>query len=144
MTPTLMGRLQTRLLVTLGVGLPWTVVISPILFLAAAGSASFSVVLGTSVLAILLTAVLGALVWEPIYHACQQFRWEKDWPTGLGLLTILNEGFVVVTVLVSLRSISPFAFFLHFASTWVLIWFILNGPLRVLLPRWRFRGGQFL
>ena len=37
------------------------------------------------------TIVLGIL-WEFVYHALMQFRWEKDWPTMFGFLTIINEG----------------------------------------------------
>ena len=143
MTPTLAGRIQSRILIVLGVGIPWTILISPFLFGFALGSASFGAVLGTSLLAIFLTAFFGVVIWEPTYHLLQQIRWEKDWPTGLGLLTILNEGLFVLIVLALLRDIAPLSFLVHFGSTWLLIWFVLNGPIRVLLPRWRFRGGRF-
>ena len=105
---------------------------------------TFALVLGTSLLATVLTAVFGVVIWEPLYHAIQQLRWEKDWPTGLGLVTMLNEGFFVFVALAIIGSVAPFAFFVHFVSTWLLIWFALNGPIRVLLPRWRFRGGRFI
>jgi hypothetical protein len=44
--------------------------------------------------AILLVVGVAGVAWEVLYHALQQFRWEKDWPTGLGLLTGINEGIV--------------------------------------------------
>jgi hypothetical protein len=39
-------------------------------------------------LVLLAVAVLG-VVWELIYHFLMQFRWEKDWPTLFGLLTLV-------------------------------------------------------
>ena len=50
-------------------------------------------------------------------------------------------------VLALLRASGPVpggAFLIHFTTTWLLVWFVVNGPIRVLLPRWRFRGGRFL
>lgn len=142
MTPTLAGRIQSRIIVVLGVGILWTIFISPFLTLVS-GGASFATVLDSTLLAIVLTTFFGVIIWEPLYHGLQQFRWEKDWPTGLGLVTGLNEGLLVLVVLASLRTVSGTVFFFHFTSTWLLIWFVINGPLRVLLPRWRFRGGRF-
>lgn len=141
MTPTLFGRIQTRLLVVFIVGIAWTIIVTPLL---PAGGAPLADVYSTTFQAIVITALLGAVIWEPLYHFIQQFRWEKDWPTGLGLLTGLPEGLVVLAVLRGSGPVPGAAFFWHFLTTWLLIWFVLNGPLRVLLPRWRFRGGRFL
>ncbi len=141
MTPTLFGRIQSRLLVVFVVGFAWTIVVTPFL---PAGGAPLGEVYSTTFQAVVITAVLGALIWEPIYHVLQQFRWEKDWPTGLGLITGLPEGLLVWAVLLGSGPVPGGAFFWHFLTTWLLIWFVLNGPLRVLLPRWRFRGGRFV
>ena len=140
MTPTLRGRIQTRIAVVLAVGIAWTIVVTPFL---PAGDAALGRVYGTTFRAVFLVAVLGVVIWEPLYHLLQQFRWEKDWPTGLGLVTIIPEGILVFLVLRADRPVPGGAFFWHFVTTWLLIWFVLNGPLRVLLPRWRFRGGRF-
>jgi hypothetical protein len=136
MTPTLWGRIQSRLLVVLVVGLAWTILVAPFL---PSGGASLGEVYTVTIRAVVLTAVVGAVLWEPLYHLAQQFRWEKDWPTGLGLVTGLPEGFLVFLLL---GSVPTAAFLVHFTTTWLLIWFVLNGPIRVLLPRWRFRGGR--
>lgn len=141
MTPTLMGRIQTRLIVVLVVGLTWTLIVTPFL---PAGDSELADVYAMTFRAVVVTAVLGALLWEPIYHVLQQFRWEKDWPTGLGLITGIPEGLLVLTVLLGSGPVPAAAFFWHFLTTWLLIWFVVNGPLRILLPRWRFRGGRFL
>lgn len=140
MTPTLVGRIQSRLIVVLLVGLGWTFLVGPFL---PSGGADLGEVYGTTFLAVFYTALVGALVWEPIYHVLQQYRWEKDWPTGLGLVTAIPEGLVVLALLQAGGDVPMGTFLVHFATTWLLIWFVLNGPVRVLLPRWRFRGGRF-
>ncbi len=50
----------------------------------------------------------------------------------------------MLAVLLGSGPVPGAAFFWHFLTTWLLIWFVVNGPLRVLLPRWRFRGGRFI
>ncbi len=140
MTPTLSGRIQSRLIVVLAVGLVWTILVGPFL---PAGGAELGRVYSLTIQAVIYTALVGALVWEPIYHAIQQYRWEKDWPTGLGLVTAIPEGLVVLALLQAGGDVPIGAFLVHFVTTWLLIWFVLNGPIRVLLPRWRFRGGRF-
>jgi hypothetical protein len=141
MTPTLLGRIQSRIVVVLVVGLAWTMLVTPLL---PTGGAPLGDVYGMTIRAVFLTAVLGALIWEPLYHLAQQYRWEKDWPTGLGLVTGVPEGLLVFSVLQASGSVPGWAFSWHFLTTWLMIWFVVNGPLRVLLPRWRFRGGRFL
>ena len=31
----------------------------------------------------------------------------------------------------------------HFGTTWLVVWLVINGPIRVVVPRWRFEGGAF-
>jgi hypothetical protein len=86
------------------------------------------------------------VIWEPLYHLAQQFRWEKDWPTPFGLLTSLNEAILVWLVLPRYDT-SPangWTFLFHFFSTWVLIWLAAIGPIKIFLIRYRFRGGRIL
>ncbi len=139
MTPTLIGRIQSRLILVLLVGLPWTILIGP--FLPADG-APLTEVYRLTFTAVILVAVIGAVLWEPLYHLAQQYRWEKDWPTGLGLITALPEGLLVYRLLGA--DVPTAAFVWHFLTTWLLVWFVLHGPVRVLLPRWRFRGGRIV
>ena len=88
--------------------------------------------------------------WEFVYHFLQQFRWEKDWPTLFGLLTAINEGFVV-WLLVHDGSAPglPFpvttgVFLVQFLTTWLLVWLAAIGPMRVPFVHWRFRGGRLI
>ncbi len=141
MTPTLFGRIQTRLVLLLTVGLVWTLLVSPLL---PAGDAAIGDVYAITLSALGIVALVGVVVWEPIYHALQQLRWEKDWPTGIGLVTGITEGLATFVILSSLRSVPGTAFWIHFSTTWLLVWITVHGPLRIFTLRWRYRGGRFV
>ena len=142
MTPSLLGRLQSRFVLVAVFGLGWTILVA--LLVASVADASLADALRATLLALVLVGVFGVVLWEPLYHLVQQYRWEKDWPTGLGLVTGLNEGALVWFVLVQLVDATFAAFLLHFATTWLWLWFVVHGPLRVVHLRWRFRGGRFV
>jgi len=147
MTPTLSGRLQTRVFILATVGLVWTLIVTP--FLPETGGVSLGDVYEVTLGVLLSVGVVG-LGWELLYHFLQQFRWEKDWPTLFGFFNGFNEG-LLLWLLLEAGAIpwvdrdvpfSTFAF--HFGTTWLVVWLFLNGPMRVVLPRWRFRGGAIL
>lgn len=140
MTPSLAGRIQTRLLLLGTVGVVWTLIIGP--FLPADGE--LGDVYGMAFRALAATALLGAVIWEPLYHLLQQLRWEKDWPTVLGLVTGIPEGLLVWALVFGdgMSGVTSTTFWLHFGTTWVLVWAAANGPLQVVLIRWRYRGGR--
>lgn len=138
MTPTLIGRVQTRIFLMLFIALPWTLLITPLL--PGTGDASLSSVYRMSLRAWFLVLVIGCVVWEPIYHGLQQFRWEKDWPTMFALLVGVAEG-IVVWLLLDVRW---YTFVILFASTWLLVWLTAIGPIKILMIRWRFRGGRII
>lgn len=145
MTPTLAGRLQTRLIMLATVGVVWTAFLG--LVIPRATGTALADQYRVLFTALLIVAAIG-VVWELIYHALQQFRWEKDWPTLLGLLTAIPEGIVTWLVLTraapwELGDISGRTFLIMFVSLWILIWAVVNGPLQILLLRWRYRGGRF-
>jgi hypothetical protein len=85
--PTLNGRIQTRIFLLVVVGGIWTLLITPVLPMARSLGDAYA----TSYLVLLTVLVLG-VGWELVYHLIQQFRWEKDWPTLFGLVTLVNEG----------------------------------------------------
>ncbi|MEL7210346.1 MAG: hypothetical protein AAGK32_19300 [Actinomycetota bacterium] len=145
MTPTLSGRLQTRVALLALIGGVWTLLHTPLLPTPTPVSAADRY--QVTFTALLVVAAVG-LVWELLYHLAQQLRWEKDWPTLLGLVTGLPEGLVVYWLLArgvpwSVGEVPPLTFALSFASTWLVVWAFANGPLRIVLVRWRFRGGRF-
>jgi hypothetical protein len=142
--PTLAGRLQTRVFLLATVGLALTILVTPILPTSASLGAAYRATLG-----VLVTVALLGLGWELAYHGLQQFRWEKDWPTGFGLVTGLNEG-LLVWLLVGAGAV-PGAdglagrpFVVHFLVVWIGVWLCANGPMRVPFLRWRFHGGRLL
>ncbi|GAC01190.1 hypothetical protein GONAM_23_00110 [Gordonia namibiensis NBRC 108229] len=149
MLPTLWGRIQTRVLVLGVLGGAWTVVLAPFLWLISSGDPTVFEVYRVA-FTVLFTVIVLGVAWEFVYHFLQQFRWEKDWPILLGLLTAINEGIVVWLVVdktgllpAELRP-SPLVFTVQFLTTWLLVWVAVNGPLRVIFPHWRFQGGRFL
>ncbi len=134
------GRLQTRLFVTVAIGGVWTTLLALLL----PGLALRDAVV------VLATMGLLGLVWELAYHWLMGFRWEKDWPSLLGLITGVNEGVVLAVVLntgsVPGLPVGPAVplFMVHFITVWVVTWAWLQGPMKVFDPRWRFRGGRLL
>jgi hypothetical protein len=142
--PTLLGRIQTRLFLLATVGVIITLLIVPVLP-GSSGPLGDRYVSGFLVLA--AVGVLG-IAWELVYHFLMQFRWEKDWPTLLGLLTLIPEGLVLYFLLRSgavdfIGPVPSAAFWTHFTLVWVCMWLVANGPMRVFI-RWRFRGGRVL
>jgi hypothetical protein len=152
MIPSLSGRIQTRIFVVVVIGGLWTLLFTPLLGVPAFTTLGDRYVETYTGLALVLVFGIG---WELVYHLLQQFRWEKDWPTLFGLLTGINEGILVYLVLrardgtTSLGLPDPAylgtaEFFLYFWTTWIAIWLFVNGPIKVLFIRWRFRGGRIL
>jgi hypothetical protein len=145
MLPTLFGRIQTRLFLLAVVGGLVTLVIAPVLPIDAPIAEKYRV----SFTVLITVAVLG-IGWELIYHFLMQFRWEKDWPTLFGLLTLVPEGLLVWALLrlgwvpTISGPVSSVAFWIHFVLVWISVWIVANGPMRVPFIRWRFRGGRLL
>ena len=144
MLPTLNGRIQTRIFLITVIGGLWALVIGPML----PGDGGIGDKYRAMYALLVIVLVLGVL-WELVYHALQQFRWEKDWPTMFGLLLGVPEGVVAFAVarfgvLPWAADISVPAFLLGFGSTWLVTWLFVNGPMRVLSIHWRFRGGRLV
>ena len=92
MLPTLNGRIQSRifLLATIGAFGPssWPRCCRRA---STARDVPWKYRLQDGYVALLWVAVFGVL-WECVYHFLMQWRWEKDWPTFFGLVTLVNEG----------------------------------------------------
>ena len=138
MTPTLLGRIETRIFTVFTAGLLWTLLITPII----------SAPIRVTFRILVLVALLGAVIWDPIYQFLLQFRWEKDWPAMFILLEVINEGILVRYVDVhtapagSIPSLGKFL--IHFTTTWLVLFVAVHGPMRVPFLRWRFRGGRII
>ena len=147
MTPTLAGRLQTRLFLLVTAGALWTAVITPILPRPALVSLASTYRMTFE--GLLVIGALG-IGWELAYHALQQLRWDKDWPPLFVLLALAPEAVLAWLALHALGWIpgsigpdSPYRrmFAIDVVTTWLVVWMALQGPLRVLIIRWRHTGG---
>lgn len=148
-TPTLLGRLETRVLSVLLVGVAWTAVVTPFLPLSglAPGASRLGELYRLTFSALGLLTLFGVVVWEPVYQLLQQFRWEKDWPAMFVLVQVLPEGALVHYVLhwlVPGPGLGWAGFILDFGTTWLVVFAFVHGPIRVPFLRWRFRGGRVL
>ena len=145
MTPTLFGRIQSRIVLLATVGVVWTLLIG--LVVPRPEGAETSAIYKALFTALLIVAVVGVF-WELIYHGLQQYRWEKDWPTIFGLLVAIPEGILAWVLLKNeipwdVGPVQASTFLTMFITLWILVWAIINGPLQILTLRWRYRGGRF-
>jgi len=143
-TPTLLGRIETRVFTLWTVGALWTLIVS-MLLPGIPANASAATIYSATYRVLLVITILG-VGWEFIYHFLQQFRWEKDWPIMYAFLTGINEGIVAWFVIraIDIKGVSGSTFVVDFATTWIVVWLWVVGPMRVVFHRWRFRGGRLL
>jgi hypothetical protein len=143
--PTIMGRIQTRIFLMAMVGGPVTALITLVLPLNDPWDKRYQ-----ATFVVLLAVTVIGIAWEAIYHLIMQWRWEKDWPTLFGLLTLVPEGILVGALakedlLLLLPGPVPVgAFVIQFLTVWVAVWLFANGPMRVPFIRWRFNGGRLI
>lgn len=148
MVPTLSGRIQTRLFLLVFIGIPWTALVSVVG--PHATGARLSSVFATTYWVLAEVAIVGSLVWEPLYHLVMQFRWEKDWPIMFSLLQGIPEGILAYILLHAVGPapmpavVSTATFLTQFIPLWFMVWLVSIGPMRVIVPRWRFRGGRIV
>jgi len=142
MTPTLVGRWQTRLLLMGTVGVVVTLLMGWIF-------SDFR-----TPLALLFYVLILGFAWDTLYHLLQGFRWDGDWPPLFQVVGCLAEGLLIWLLVTGgvfregLPGISPYMSFARFAVHYGLVWAVVlaftQGLLKVIFPRWRFRGGQWL
>lgn len=141
MTPTLLGRWQTRLLLLATVGVLVTLPFS----LGIVGSGASS-----EFFWILLYVALFGLIWDILYNYLQKFRWDRDWPGALQLLAGIWEAiFIACAVklfgLPNLTQELPLNLFvIHYSLVWLVVYITSQSLLRILFPRWRFKGGKWI
>lgn len=142
MTPTLFGRWQTRIFLLATVG----VLISLPFALGIIGDHP-----GLIYFWILFYIGLFGLAWDCLYHFLQQFLWDHDWPGALQLIAAIVEAIFLAIVISAfgLPFVSAFdfnfgLFFFHYIVVWIGIYLTSWVVMRLLFPRWRFRGGRWL
>jgi hypothetical protein len=143
--PTLLGRISTRIFVLAIVGSIVQLIFTPIL------PGTDGAPLGTlykATFGILIATIVLGIGWEFIYHGLMQFRWEKDWPTLFGFVTVINEGalvwgFVKWDLIPGVPKELPFSTFVtDFLLVWMISFLWVNGPMRVPFVRWLHTGGR--
>jgi hypothetical protein len=142
MTPTLFGRWQTRILLLETVGLVVTLLFCTDIFGPGFGFAPFFY---------LQYILLFGIAWDALYHYLQQWRWDHDWPAALQWLAAVWEWFFLVLFfgvfqvrLPGIKSFNLGWFSLHYGLVWLSVFVASQSLMRLIFPRWRFRGGQWL
>ncbi|MCX5934986.1 MAG: hypothetical protein NTU99_09420 [Pseudanabaena sp. LacPavin_0818_WC45_MAG_42_6] len=140
MTPTLIGRWQTRILLLGTLGVLVTIPFSL--------NGEF-----VYVQVLLAIAVLGCL-WDIVYNQLQTVRWDHDWPATLQVGSGIWEAFffyVPFRYLISnilkigwLIDIPFDKFLLHYVCIWLAVFTASQTLMRIIFPRWRFHGGEWL
>ncbi len=135
MTPTLVGRWQSRLFLLGTIGLFVTAIF--VYFLQS--TAPFAILAGVFIL---------GLAWDVLYNAWQKTRWDHDWPPVLQFATGIVEGILAFGLIYAFNLITPLpaipAFWLHYTAVWLSTFIAAQSIMRLIFPRWRFRGGQWL
>jgi hypothetical protein len=137
MTPTLLGRWQTRIVLLATIGLLIT-----LLFALVGSSWAYVYVL-------VYVAAFGVF-WDVAYIALQQLRWDRDWPAAFQIFNGFVEGAFLYLViravgLPGVPSDLPLALFVaQYGLVWLAIFLWVQGPMRTLFPFWRFHGGVIM
>lgn len=115
MTPTLAGRIETRIILSAVIALP--------------------VLIFTGMAEILFIMLAVGLLLDFLYNFLQYKRWDGDWPLVLSLMTGISEG-VLLWFLVGIN-------ILVYGLILVLT-LIAQVALAIFLPYRRFKGGRIL
>lgn len=150
MIPTLSGRIQTRILLLLVVGVPVTALFGWIW----AGAGPAGPAIGMFLMFLVTVNALGLLL-DPVYIFLQTTRWERDWPLAYQVFFSVAEFAAVLALAMAgwvpwLAAMGPGGdagitigtAMLHFACVFVPSFAVMVGVLPVLLIRWRYKGGQ--
>ena len=143
MTPTLLGRWQTRVLLMETVGLVITLLFCDGFF----GNPESTIYFW-----LLQYIVLFGLGWDYLYIQIQNSRWDQDWPAALQWLAALWEGlFIILLIDVADIKLPGTAadwglgwFVVHYGLVWLAVFIASQSLMRLVFPRWRFHGGQWL
>lgn len=147
MTPILFGRWQTRIFLLSTIGLIVSLPFAFGLIGPAAGDYSFHPIFFW---VIFWVGVLG-LLWDILYNYLQQYLWDHDWPGALQFFACIAEGIVLGLLLkfVGLpfidRNVFDLGWFIvHYTAVSVVAYFLSWAVMRIVFPRWRFRGGKWV
>ena len=134
MTPELSGRFQTRLFLFSTVG--------------ALATLPFAIGFGANLYAGLYYVGALGFAWDCVYHQITLFRWDRDWPSSIAFLAGIWEG-ASFYGLTTFADLPPFhgavragAYWPMYVVTFLAMYLTVQGPIRVLVPHWRWNGGR--
>jgi hypothetical protein len=142
MTPTLLGRWHTRIILFIFVGLPVTFLYAS--YLGLGGDPRFADPFW------FLTAILVlGLVLDITYIYIQRFRWDNDWPFAFQLFFSILE-FLIVLGLMNIglldglltQRIPAYIATTHFTLVLIPSFLGVLGFIQIFMLRWRFKGGE--
>jgi hypothetical protein len=138
LTPTLLGRWQTRLFLLATVGALITFI--------------FGYLFNDFItpFALLGYVLLFGFLWDILYNALQTLRWDRDWPPLFFVIGGLIEGLFLwrLTLFIPFPGVDPHLTFgrfaAHYGTVFIITLAVMLGPLKVLCLKWRFRGGRLI
>ncbi len=87
--------------------------------------------------------------WDLIFILVQRLRWDRDWPAVFQVGSGILEGALIFTLIrqtglpgIAEDAVSFGTFLAHYGLVWLVTFVWVQGPMRALLPRWRFTGGR--
>jgi hypothetical protein len=137
MTPTYLGRIQTRILLLATVGAVVT------LLYAILAAIIFQPLDFLKPFVLLILVIVFGIGWDILYNFAQKLRWDRDWPPAFSFIAAFIE-MLPVMLIALLLNIHPVFFLFHYWTVWWATFIMALGPMRIIFPRWRFRGGQWL
>jgi hypothetical protein len=137
MTPTYFGRIQTRILLLATIGAFVT------LFYAILAAILFQPLDFLKPLILLILVAVFGIGWDILYNFAQKLRWDRDWPPAFSFITAFIE-MLPIMLIALLLNVHPVFFLFHYWTVWWATFIVALGPMRIIFPRWRFRGGQWL
>jgi hypothetical protein len=138
MTPTFFGRLQTRFLLLATVGAFFTLIYGILAWILFGTLFNFF----QPFILLILVAIFG-IGWDALYTLAQKLRWDRDWPPAFSFITAIIEMLPIMLIAI-LMNIPPIFFLFHYWTVWWSTFIMALGPMRIIFPRWRFRGGQWI
>jgi hypothetical protein len=142
MTPTLIGRWQSRIFLFATIGVLFS--------LPFALSSGIEHIQWVYFWVLLYLSIFG-LGWDILYNYLQKFLWDHDWPGVLILISSIVEAIFLALIInfVGLPNIPKDNFSLplyviHYSVVWVAIYCSSWVVMRLLFPRARFRGGAWI
>ena len=139
MTPTLNGRWQSRLFLMGTLGFIVTL---------------FFVIAFESIapLIILFLVMLFGFGWDIVYTLVQKWRWDHDWPPIFQLTAGIWEAIFIGFLIFATPFLGPligpgpqlWQFVLHYSAVWLAVFAGSQSLMRLVFPRWRYNGGQWI